>query len=384
MSSYLKSIHLTFRTVSPVYIGSGRSVHKREYLFNTRTGVIQFIDVDEMYKGMRKLHKENDFEQYLLGKTRDRDLYSFLKNRDIRPSVYEQWIRQTCTVGDRSLNAHSIKEVQEFCKDPQGFPYIPGSSIKGMLRTVLETAWYLEHQDQASDELKHIWEAPRESRNKYLKRNDQSLSKRAFHRDLFPDDAGRSVTGEIKNDFLRGLVVGDSGPISLEDLCVCEKIDLNVNGVEKRENKVPLLRECIKPKVDFTVPITIDTRICDLDVLRLLDAVRIFYSNYQKEIIRKFTNAPKVPGNDTTLFLGGGSGYPSKTVTYGLTQGEDAHRIVSRVINATLPERAREEHGHDKDVEFGVSPHMLKCTRYHDRLYQMGACCIVKYSSGDV
>jgi CRISPR-associated protein Csm5 len=384
MSSYLKSIKLTFRTVSPVFIGSGRSVNKREYFFNTRTGVIQFVDVDEMYKGMLKLHKENDFEQYLLGRTRDRDLYSFLKNRNIPPSVYGKWIRQTCTVGDSSLNVHRIKDIQEFCKDPQGNPYIPGSSVKGMLRTVLETVWYLKHKDQARDEIEDIREAPYADRKKYLKQNDQSLTKRAFHRAIFPDEHGKSVPEDMKNDILRGFVVGDSEPISLDNMCVCEKIDLTVDGVQKRENKVPLLRECIQPKVDFTVPITIDTRIYDLDIDRLLDSVQIFYDNYQKEFIQKFANAPKVLGNKTTLFLGGGSGYPSKTVTYGLTQGEEAHQIVSKVINATLSEESREHHGHDKDVVFGVSPHMLKCTRYHDKLYQMGACCIVKYSFRDI
>lgn len=384
MSSYLKSIDLTLRTVSPVFIGSGRSANKREYLFNTKTGVIQFIDVDQMYKGMRQLHRENDYEQYLLGKTRDRDLYSFLKNREIRPGVYEKWIRRTCGVGDRSLNAHSIKDIQEFIKDPQGRPYIPGSSVKGMLRTVLETAWYLDHPEQAKEEIRDIREAPNEKRNKYLKSNDQSLARRAFHRDIFPDERGNSVPEDLKNDVLRGLVIGDAEPLSEDDMCVCEKFDISVDGNIKRESNIPLLRECIKPKVDFTVPITVDSRICDLDINQLLKAIRTFYANYQKEFSSKFSRAPKVLGNSTTLFLGGGSGYPSKTVTYGLVQGEEAHGIVSDVINATLPQGIRDEHGHDKDTELGVSPHMLKCTKYNDRLYQMGACCVVRYSSREI
>ena len=64
------------------------------------------------------------------------------------------------------------------------------------------------------------------------------------------------------------------------------------------------------------------------------------------------------------MILGGGAGYPSKTISYGLASGREAHFMVSHVINETLPERVRNLHGHNKDVSLGISPHMLKCTIY--------------------
>ena len=92
-----------------------------------------------------------------------------------------------------------------------------------------------------------------------------------------------------------------------------------------------------------------------------------------------FDKAPKTKGNSTTFFLGGGTGYVSKTVTYGILSGREAVDNVSKIINATLNNRARQEHGHHNDVRKGVSPHILKCTRYNGTLMQMGACCVVKY-----
>ena len=81
----------------------------------------------------------------------------------------------------------------------------------------------------------------------------------------------------------------------------------------------------------------------------------------------------------TTFFLGGGTGYVSKTVTYGILSEKDAVDQVSRIINATLNNCTRQEHGHRNDVRKGVSPHILKCTKYKGRLMQMGACCVTKY-----
>ena len=32
------------------------------------------------------------------------------------------------------------------------------------------------------------------------------------------------------------------------------------------------------------------------------------------------------------------------------------------------------EHKHEKDLLYGVSPHILKCTRYQGKEYMMGQC----------
>ena len=46
------------------------------------------------------------------------------------------------------------------------------------------------------------------------------------------------------------------------------------------------------------------------------------------------------------------------------------------IIDHTLPLKVKKEHGHDRDMKTGVSPHMLKCTEYMGRMYMMGQCYI--------
>ena len=140
-----------------------------------------------------------------------------------------------------------------------------------------------------------------------------------------------------------------------------------------------LTREAIKPGVVIRMPISIYTRICKYTTADILNVIKIFNTNYLTTFANKFDKAPKTKRDSTTFFLGGGTGYVSKTVTYGILSGREAVDNVSKIINATLNNRARQEHGHHNDVRKGVSPHILKCTRYKGTLMQMGACCVVKY-----
>ena len=56
--------------------------------------------------------------------------------------------------------------------------------------------------------------------------------------------------------------------------------------------------------------------------------------------------------------------------------GENGVKRVSEIINATIAPKVRAQHKHYKDAGLGVSPHMLKCTQYDGRLYEMGACTL--------
>ena len=55
------------------------------------------------------------------------------------------------------------------------------------------------------------------------------------------------------------------------------------------------------------------------------------------------------------FYLGGGSGFVSKTVVYPLL-GVGGVKTVSRVIDATLPPKIRQQHKHVKDVQEAIPP----------------------------
>ena len=83
-----------------------------------------------------------------------------------------------------------------------------------------------------------------------------------------------------------------------------------------------------------------------------------------------------VKDEKNAFYLGGGSGYVSKTVTYSLFNEDNATKVVSKILNEVFTQKYKPSANKDDEV-LGVSPHTLKCTYYLENLCQMGLCRIV-------
>ena len=374
MHEFLKTYRLTFKTKAPVHIGNGRMISKKEYLFDQMEGRIEYIDIDKMYHGLRQMHLDRQYEDYLL-RDNGRSLLDFFRMNKISRQIYQPWIRYSEVVGDPMLNYHSVENVNEFVKGPDGLPYIPGSSIKGAFRTMLEVSEILRRPKAYSSIGSRIEREEFQKRSNYLLNLQKEVDENAFHRELFHDKYGRYDATSLVNDVMRGIYFTDSEPLSYDDLCLCQKIDLSTDGTY---NKLNLVRECIKPNTTIQMKVTVDTGICPYSNQDILRAVADYYVNCTKEFISKFHDAPIIGGTSTNFFLGAGAGFVSKTVLYAMLHGSEGRHAAATVMNNTLPNQLKRRHGHDQDESKGASPHMLKCTQYQGRKYQMGACCILK------
>lgn len=369
MISHYNRYRIDFQTKGPVFIGNGNTIGKKEYIYNRREGYVLLIEPERMLKALAERRMMSAYEAFVLNG--NGGLYEFLREYQVPESEYRSWARTVIETKDPVMVNRSVKGVQEFIKDPYGLPYIPGSSFKGMLRTVFETAYYLEHPERAAYYGGLIAQAESASRNRYLGAENRKLSVEAFHRAVTDNEK----LEDMVNDTMKGIRVSDGEPISPEAMCIAQKIDHGKSGINK---DMPVLRECIRPETDLQIIVTIDTSVNNIDGNGILEAFRLFYRNYREQFMDKFPDAPKIRGNSTTFFLGGGTGYPSKTITYALSRGDSGVKQVGRILNETLPDKLRSQHGHADDAKRGVSPSVLKCTRYGPRKanYQMGACCI--------
>lgn len=101
----------------------------------------------------------------------------------------------------------------------------------------------------------------------------------------------------------------------------------------------------------------------------LSDAVKLFYEQYYQVFQSKFPRCDR--GKPNTVFLGGGSGFVSKTVVYPMFGEKEGIEITKDIFDRTgVPQN----HKHYKDTRMRVSPHILKCTRYQGKEYMMGQC----------
>ncbi len=367
MREYLKYYRVTMRTLAPVFVGSGREIGKKEYIFLNRSKV-GIPDIQKLYAEMRKRGLGSQFEDYLLGYNQV-SLTDWFKRQNIRMNEIEPIINYKLDCGDAVLEKGGNRlQVMECIKDPYGKPYIPGSSLKGMFRTIFLGADMLrsakKYGREKTDFLQNM--EIKKNRSSYLKREMNDLEGIAF-RTLQRE---RTKPRDAVNDILQGFVVSDSEPLSVDDLVLCQKVDWHTNGIER---KIPILRECIKPNITIRFNITVDTQICSITKEEILGEVKDFIGSYNRNFEDAFSEMGK-PG-ERDVFLGGGCGFVSKTVLYPLLGKEKGLETAMKIFEKTNVPR---QHKHFRDKEYGASPHMLKCTKYQGRNYQMGLCRIEK------
>lgn len=192
---------------------------------------------------------------------------------------------------------------------------------------------------------------------KILNRNIGIIEKKAFCTLKHTDKE------DVEFDNMSGIIVGDSEPLSREDIVLCQKWEQHVDGSYKTLN---LLRECIKPGTVIKSSLTIDETECNLKIEDILDAVKLFYEQYYQVFQSKFPRCDR--GKPNTVFFGGGSGFVSKTVVYPMFGEREGIEITKDIFDRTgVPQ----DHKHYKDTRMRVSPHILKCTRYQGKEYMM-------------
>ena len=167
---------------------------------------------------------------------------------------------------------------------------------------------------------------------------------------------------------MSGIIISDSKPLSNEDMILCQKWEYHIDGSSKTLN---LLRECVKPGTVIKTSMKVDESINQITSEKN-------YGSSKKKFLSIFTIVyfqSKYPIADQmfdeTVFLGGGSGFVSKTVIYSLLGEREGVQAVQDIFDKTYVPK---EHKHYKDCRLGVSPHVLKCTKYCGKTYMMGQC----------
>ncbi len=372
MDNFLKQYDVVIRTVGPVFVGSGMEIGKKEYMFLGRDKVA-VPDMQKLYMLMKKKGKVNMFEEFMLTDGRH-DLTAWLRSQQIVSSELKSTIKYELDCGDAVIEKGRTIQMLECVKNPYGQPYIPGSSLKGMFRTILLCQDIIDNPDKYTRdktdlerEITKDEDIKRINKNTFLKRNIGNIEAIKY-RTLKRNEEKPS---DVVNDIMQGFIVSDSEPLSVDDLVLCQKVERHVDGTEKT---LPILRECIKPNVEIHFTITIDTSVCKINSNVVVDAIKKVIENYYIGFQKKFNGIPAPKTN--YLYLGGGSGFVSKTVLNSLYKDDkDKIRLTQKVLEKTKVPR---NHKHYKDNEYGVSPHIIKCTRYQGQTLQMGLCKLEK------
>lgn len=167
-----KRLKLTIRTLSPLHIGTGRVLFKNYDFIFDNNGQTYVIDED-------RLLAESDnagLNDQLAKGDNPANLYRTLKGRN--PKLKLDDVSQYYLDGEPKTN-----KIREQIKDIQNRAYIPGSSLKGAIRTAL--LWRAAHRYGA--EVFPMDKLPRD--------NDAAKASQSFEKDL------TTVEGSDRDDF---------------------------------------------------------------------------------------------------------------------------------------------------------------------------------------
>jgi len=356
VSEFLQTYDLILTTVGPVFIGDGGVILKKSYLLDPSSKKVSIVNEEKLFSLLVEKNLVDRYEQFMLY-DKFPDLNSFLEACGFTSAnpPEPEIVQYTIAAGDALDKDHSRKEIHTFIRNAKGEAYIPGSSLKGAIRTVLLQQMIRsegkEHSALVGADQKNFGKIPEEE---YL------------HTLQLTEKKQNAI-----NSIMRGLQVSDSLPIPNEAFILATKHDVTVYG---DINVVNCCRESIRPGTKIRFKLTLDQSILKGTITKefILEAVENYADYYYDTYIMHFDEPEQEASVEykNCIFLGGGAGFFSKSLVYPYLGEERARKVTAEMMTKFFS-----KHGHDRDNEcHKISPHMLKYAKYRSELYPMGMC----------
>ncbi|NLY70627.1 MAG: type III-A CRISPR-associated RAMP protein Csm5 [Clostridiales bacterium] len=300
----------------------------------------------------------------------NQNLFQWCNEHDIKKDDYDQFIAYSFDAGDAITPGKPLMEIQQFIKDSKGLPYIPGSSLKGALRTALLAKLVVNSKSKEV----HYNNIKAALQKRKFRREVNSIADIMEQEYLHLLNHKKTKKRDAVNSIMKAVSISDSEPIALDKLILCTKVDISKSG---KENRLNFTREYIKPGTEIRFKLTLDHTILKrscIDLAFIKNAIAEFSSDYSNYVSKFNVTADYVGPKESaksTIYIGGGVGYKSKTVVSFLTSEKNSLEFTSNLLHKVFP-----KHYHDKDVRAGVSPSMLKYTVCNGRYMPFGKCTI--------
>lgn len=334
-------IELELEVASPLHIGSGDVLGREDLIFGGETAFVP--DIDAYFRD-----NPDQIETFVTAMERGEPVSDFITD----PSRYARYTLRPW-VSESSLGN---SEVAVAMKDAQARPFIPGSTIKGFVRTAL-AARALSGGGQSLDSLD----------------------------DWAVDDLFRLDQNDPMHDFLRCLTVRDSTPADTDALVLGEIKMYSLSDSGSMDAKFwSNYAEFIEPGTMFTTDLLVDTSLLeemiesfgeswkveavfgsDRSEAGIVETISRALTSFTNDIAREdqtltgdFDEVESfydgLPDDRPRLRLGHGTGYHSNTVVTALPRDDrvsirDDNRLGKRLTHdecggGVTPDRKREDH----------------------------------------
>lgn len=249
-------MQLRLYTLSPLHIGTGENLAPLDYVAHKEVfyridqeeliklvraqfpdGAKRFSDwISAQYAAMRDLRDNREQSQlanrinahaFFKAQGQERAFLQYLSGSTGSRVIYDDDIRER----QRGQDVVALGQVREAARSA-GKPYLPGSSIKGALRTALLYAYLTDHAD--AERVRKLVDMRLQDRRSCKENFAKPLEEEVFFCDYFDGTKGRNRSGEAQMDLMRAVSVSDAALQGEDSRLAVAKI--NIYLVEKRRH----------------------------------------------------------------------------------------------------------------------------------------------------
>ena len=327
--------------IAPVHVGSGQKLKSFEYLYDRRKDEVAFLNESKWIALLAQHDLMDTFADavmsgaFLRQSIREWLLDHQIKEGELRSIILRRAASAPLITKERGRTKLNDIVAQTTLAD--GRPYIPGSTIKGALRTGM--LYHAIRRDPARfrSTWQEILRSLREPLRDQKKTSDRMMSRveqALLHTLCLSDDV---KTEDAVSSAMRGLRVSDALG-TVRDTVVLQKVDATTKKKRQGENvsELPLFRECIPAGAKLRFAVTADFSMLETAGIHSLDEALAGVRDYtadglrlQEKVFGKKYPALFAVAKNADALLGGGTGFLSKTLVYALA-GTHVHFLLSR------------------------------------------------------
>ncbi len=365
MKLHLESEKIEITCLSPVHVGSGEILNKSQYAYNSRAGKVYFPDES---RWVQLISSKRLIPVLAREINTIYDLYTWCNKNRITDAELAQISRVISTSVGSELN-----DICLCMSDARNLPYIPGSSIKGALRTAIlhrligamttgDKQRYWQSIEQVTNTAGDRAGALKGSLARVigdLEREQLHCLNRTNRRD------------NALNSAMQGLRISDAVIVEGGNsaTCLIKKTDRHFSGTDK---PMPVIRECLVPGTKLQFTMTIEPEITRLIGIGKIEDVLSMARDFTQHIMmrdKKYFGGQWEETKQGNIVIGGGTGFVDKTLLYSLAPSEDAGiETVRKILNIVF-----NRHSHMQEDK-KISPRKLKLGLKSGKAYRMGLC----------
>lgn len=408
------TIPFILEVITPVTIGNGQDLKVLDYILDTVKQKVYILNQKKWLQYLYSIDKLSEYELYVENYTNGEKetIYEWMKRTIGIPkdSVLTSVSKQQLGYEPSSTKKKSLNDIKLCMSLLDGTPYIPGSSLKGVIISSI-VAHIIKNNEEFREEWRKKFVDAVNKQKEFEKKQEkqdnleetiidyeESLNELIETIYNYRKDQGASTLTTIKTS--TGTAVKDSvnklfHAISVSDIMLSNNnsmatyilprfdsvVRTNTDTTETKKHSLPIYRECIIPntKLKGTLSVNFD-ELGKVDIKTTDDLIKIVEEHTQRLVSRwkdVFTKKPEssyiTELDQATCLLGSSVGFLHKTLLLPLFDHQEGkvNEYEVNVVRSILGLQSQsKDHGHDEDKI--ISPRTLKLTKYAGKHYIFG------------